>query len=321
MFVLAGCSQKTADAALSSQPAARSDSAPSQATLPSPPAGSNAADSASGPLPQFNGNAALQFVREVTAFGPRWVGSPGHAKTESFLRVQLKGTELEQDTFSAATPAGSKEMSNYIARFSGTGECIIVVAGHYDTLYERSDFVGANDGGSSTGLLLELAQELGRTKKREGCSVWLAWLDGEEAFRSWTDTDSVYGSRHLAAKWQAEGVLKRIKTFLLVDMVGDADLNIERDSNSTPWLEDLVYQAASRCGYQSHFFARTLDVGDDHIPFAKLEVPVVDLIDFDYGYDNAFWHTKEDTMDKLSPKSLEIVGSVVELSIQMISRR
>ena len=278
-----------------------------------------------GPLPRFDGNAALQFVREVVAFGPRWVGSPGHERTEHFLRTELKDDHLEEDAFSTLTPFGSKPMRNFIAKFPGNRDCIVVVAGHYDTLYERPDFVGANDGGSSTGLLLQLAKELGQGKKgggkREGCSVWLTWLDGEEAFKTWTDSDSVYGSRHLAEKWQADGTLKRIKAFLLVDMVGDADLNIERDAGSTAWLEDLVYQAASRYGYQSHFFARTLEIGDDHVPFAKRGVPVADLIDFDYGYDNAFWHTKEDTLDKLSPRSLEIVGSVVEQTIRMLDHQ
>ena len=316
---LAGCSQRAADAAPSGTGAT---SAQPRSSTPVPGSGAAKIGSAA-PLPQFNGNAALQFVREVTEFGPRWVGSPGHSKTENFLRAQLKGADLEEDAFSATTPAGPKLMRNFIARYPGTQDCIVVVAGHYDTLYERPDFVGANDGGSSTGLLLELAKELAggsKNRAREGCSVWLAWLDGEEAFRTWTDTDSVYGSRQLAGKWQADGTLRRVKAFLLVDMVGDADLNIERDASSTLWLEDLIYQAASRYGYQSHFFGRSVPMEDDHTPFAKLGVPVADLIDFDYGYANAFWHTKADTIDKLSPKSLEIVGETVKEAIHMLDQ-
>jgi Zn-dependent M28 family amino/carboxypeptidase len=277
-----------------------------------------------GSPPQFNGVAALDYVRQVVKFGPRWVGSSGHARTEAWLRTQLKADDVEEDVFTASTPVGPKMMRNFIAKFPGTKDGIVVVAGHYDTLYERPDFVGANDAGSSTGLLLELARNLRsqlRGGKRQGYSVWLVWLDGEEAFKQWTDTDSVYGSRHLAGKWQTDGTLRRVKAFLLVDMVGDADLNIERDKNSTTWLEELVYQAAVRYGYQSHFFARTLAMEDDHGPFQKQGVPVVDLIDFDYGYNNTFWHTKEDTLDKLSPKSLQIVGSVVEETIRMLDRR
>ena len=181
------------------------------------------------------------------------------------------------------------------------------------------NFVGANDAGSGTGLLLELAHHL-RGGKREGPSVWLVWLDGEEALQKWSATDSLYGSRHLAERWQKDGTTKKIRAFLLLDLVGDADLNIDRDSNSTPALLDVIQQAATRLGYQSHFFRREIAVEDDHRPFAAAGVPVADLIDFDYGYGNAFWHTPEDTLDKLSPRSLEIVGNVVLESVRVLGR-
>ncbi len=274
-----------------------------------------------GPQPQVNGQRALDYTRDVTNIGPRYVSSPGHAKVEAFLKSKLKGDALEEDKFTASTPDGSFPMANYIAKFPGTKDGIVVIAGHYDTLFNRKDFVGANDGGSSTGILLELADQFrAQTKsgRRNGYSVYLVWLDGEEAFQHWTDTDSVYGSRHLAQKWKQDGTAQKIKAFILADMIGDADLNIERDDNSTAWLSDLVYQAASRYGYQSHFYARETAMEDDHIPFKNIGVPVVDLIDFDYGYDNAFWHTKEDTADKLSAKSLEIVGNVIMQTVQLI---
>jgi Zn-dependent M28 family amino/carboxypeptidase len=140
--------------------------------------------------------------------------------------------------------------------------------------------------------------------------------------KTWTDTDSVYGARHLAEAWQKDGTLKKIKAFLLEDMIGDADLNVDRDTDSTPWLEDMVYQAASRFGYQSYFFARTLPgVGDDHTPFVERGVPSADLIDFDYGYNNVFWHTPQDTIDKVSPKSLQIVGSVLLETVHMLNSK
>jgi Zn-dependent M28 family amino/carboxypeptidase len=174
----------------------------------------------------------------------------------------------------------------------------------------NTSYIGANDGASSSALLLEFANQL-HGRKLDGYSVWLVWDDAEEAVKDWTDTDSLYGIRHLAEKWEAAGTLKKIKAFLLADMIGDADLNIERDSNSTPWLEDVVYESATRLGYQSHFFARTMQVSDDHLPFVQRGVPSADLIDFDYGYNDVFWHTTQDTVDKLSPKSLEIVGSTI----------
>ena len=270
-------------------------------------------------LPHADGQRALQYTREVVAFGPRYIGSPGHAQTEAYLRKELKGDNLQEDSFTPSTPAGSLRMTNFIAKFPGKKDGLIVVAGHYDTLYRRKDFVGANDGGSSTGLLLELARQL-RGRQLDGYSVWLVWFDGEEAIKQWSKTDSVYGSRHLAAKWAKDGTLKKIQAFLLLDMIGDADLNIERDANSTPWLLDVVYKAATDLGYQSHFFARPNDLEDDHLPFARAGVSVADLIDFDYGPNNSYWHTSQDTLDKLSPQSLEIVGSAVLETIRLLTQ-
>jgi Zn-dependent M28 family amino/carboxypeptidase len=294
----------------SSTSAAASESAPKPAATPTP---------AGASLPHADGQRALQYTRAVVAFGPRYVGSPGHAQTEAYLRQELKGDNLQEDSFTASTPAGSLRMTNFVAKFPGSKDGIIMVTGHYDTLYRRKDFVGANDGGSSTGLLLELARQL-RGMKLEGYSVWLVWFDGEEAIRQWSPTDSVYGSRHLAAKWAQDGTLKKIQAFLLLDMIGDADLNIERDSNSTPWLEDVVYKAATDLGYQSHFFARPNEIEDDHLPFARAGVPVADLIDLNYGPNNSYWHTPQDTLDKLSPQSLDIVGSVVLQTIRLLNQ-
>jgi glutaminyl-peptide cyclotransferase len=274
------------------------------------------------PAPQVSGARAMQYVREIVAFGPRPVGSVAHAHLEAYLRAQLKDDGLEEDSFTARVHGSDASFRNFIAKFPGTKDGIIMVAGHYDTKPIKG-FVGANDGGSSSGLLLELAQQL-RGKQREGYSVWLVWLDGEEAMQASGEMNwdnSLFGSRHLAQKWQKDGTLKKVKAFLLLDMIGDADLNVDRDLASTPWLLDLVYQAATRLGYQSHFFQRRFEIFDDHVPFSRLGVPVADLIDFDYGYGNVFWHTSQDTLDKLSPKSLEIVGEVVLESIRLLAKR
>jgi glutaminyl-peptide cyclotransferase len=280
---------------------------------------STSAAPAAASLPHVDGQRALQFTRDLVAFGPRYIGSPGHAQTEAYLRKQLQGENLQQDTFTASTPAGALRMTNFIAKFSGKKDGIIVVAGHYDTLYKRDDFVGANDGGSSAGLLLELARQL-HGKKLDGPSVWLVWFDGEEAIQHWSPADSIYGSKHLAALWTKDGTAKRIQAILLLDMIGDADLNIERDQNSTPWLLDVVYKAAGDLGHQTHFFGRPNEIEDDHLPFARAGVPVADLIDLNYGPNNSYWHTPQDTMDKLSPQSLEIVGSVVLRVITLLNQ-
>lgn len=286
------------------------------------PASNTAQPANSGPLPSIDAARAMQYTREVTAFGPRPIGSANHKKLEQYIYAHLKGDQVEDDLFTADTPEGKFPVRNIIAKFPGAKDGILVIAGHYDTNYplRNTGYVGANDGGSSTGLLLELANQL-RGRKRDGYSVWLLWTDGEEAVRTWTDTDSVYGARHLAEVWQKDGTLKKIKAFLLEDMIGDAELNIDHDQSSTPWLEDLIYQAATRLGYQAHFFARENAVGDDHTPFMQAGVPCADLIDFDYGYNNVFWHTPQDTLDKLSPKSLQIVGSVILETVQMLDSK
>lgn len=272
--------------------------------------------------PRINPQRAFEYTKEVTAFGPRPIGSTNHKKLEQYILSHLKGDEVENDRFTADTPEGKFPVHNIIAKFPGTKDGIIVIAGHYDTNYPLRNipYVGANDGGSSTAILLEFANQL-RAKKRDGYSVWLVWTDAEEAVKQWSPTDSLYGTRHLAEKWQADGTLKKIKALFVEDMIGDADLDIQRDTNSTPWLEDLVYEAATRLGYQSHFFAAQGAMEDDHLPFVQRGVPSSDIIDLDYGYNNVFHHTPQDTLDKLSPKSLEIVGDVTLETVWMLDRR
>lgn len=285
----------------------------------------------SGPPPAFDGERAMQYLKEIVKFGPRPLGSANHKKVEDYLAAHLKGDEVEDDTFTADTPAGKFPVHNIVAKFPGTKDGIIVVASHYDTNYplKNTSYVGANDGASSSALLLEMANQL-RGKTRDGYSVWLVWDDAEEAMKPDGsgglpnempfDQDSLYGITHLAEKWQADGTLKRVKALLLADMIGDADLNVDRDTYSTPWLEQVVFEAATRLGYQSHFFGRELQVSDDHLPFLKRGVPSADLIDFNYGYNDVFWHTTQDTADKLSPKSLQIVGSVMLETIRILDK-
>ena len=277
----------------------------------------------------FDGQKAFDYTRQIVAFGPRYIDSPGHAQTEQLLKAKFKADNLEVDEFTAQTPIGPKVMRNYIVKYPGTKDGVIVIAGHYDTLYGRKDFVGANDGGSSTGLPLALCDyyraHTQGGKKLDGFSVWIVFLDGEEAMvevngvRQFTDTDSTYGSRHLAAKWKQDGTAKQVKAFILADMIGDKDLSLDEDSNSTVALRKMVYQAAEQHGTQSHFFRRQNTVGDDHTAFAAVGIPVVDLIDFDYGYGNSFWHTSQDTMDKLSPQSFQIVGDVIVGTVRIIN--
>jgi len=280
----------------------------------------------------FNGAHAIEYARELVAFGPRYNGSEGLAKAQAWLRKQFAKDDLVEDTFVADTPAGPQAMHNFIVKFPGKKDGIIVLATHYETNYYLKDtsFVGANDGASTTGLLIEIANHLRTTmgvKPRDDYSVWLVFFDGEEAVKSWTNSDSLYGSRHAAAKWANDGTLKKIKAFLLADMIGDKVLNIVRDGNSTPWLLDLVKQAAVHEGDQRYFFQTSIPgEEDDHLPFVQRGVPSADIIDIDYGphdakHPDGWHHTPEDTLDKISAKSLTIDGDVLLETIRMLDQR
>lgn len=279
----------------------------------------------------FRGDRALEITRQFVAIGPRWVTSPGHLKAEQFLRNQFKAEaahgQLEEDTFTANTPIGPIPMRNFIVRFPGKKNGVIVLTTHYETNYPLRNigFVGANDGGSTTGLLIEIANEL-RGKVLDGYSVWLVFFDGEEAIESWQGIDHTYGSRHLAAKWGQDGTSQRIKALMLADMLGDKDLNVEEESASTPWLVRLVSQAAKDEGDSKYFFQNRGSVDDDHVAFLQRGVPSIDVIDIDYGphtqaLPDGYHHTAQDTMDKISAKSLTICGEVFLESIKLLNQR
>ncbi len=269
----------------------------------------------------FDGAKALAYTHSfVTETGQRYNGSPGLAKAQAFLKNFFAHDQLQEDTFTSSTPAGPQLMHNFIARFPGKKPGVIVLATHYETNYWLKDipFVGANDGGATTGLLLQIANDL-RAHPPQGMSVWLVFFDGEESVGpQWTDSDSLYGSRHLAAKWQADGTLATIKAFLLTDMIGDKDLDIQQDTNSTPALVDVVKRAAAIEGDGGYFFKSSNTISDDHIPFVKRGVSCVDIIDIDYGPNDSYHHTAQDTLDKLSAKSLTISGSVIEQTIRLL---
>jgi glutaminyl-peptide cyclotransferase len=315
LFVLAACSKGSSSTSVTPVNAASSGA-------PEPAAPSADAVADAGPLPQIDSKRAFQYIKDIVAFGTRPMGSENHKKVENYITAHLKGDQVEDDAFTADTVEGKFPVRNIIAKYPGSKDGIIVILGHYDTNYPLRDtgFVGANDGGSSAAILLEYANHL-RGKKRDGYSVWLVWTDGEEAVRQWSATDSLYGTRHLAERWEKDGTLKQIKALLVMDMIGDADLNIDKETNSTPWLTDLMYAAAERSGVQSHFYARAGAIEDDHMPFVKLGVPSLDVIDLDYGYNNVFHHTPQDTIDKLSPRSLEIVGNTTLEALRMIDQR
>jgi glutaminyl-peptide cyclotransferase len=290
------------------------------------------------PTPAVNGQAIYSLTQQFLAAAPkRFNGSPGHLAAENFIKDHFKPEaakgNFETDQFTANTPAGMQTMRNLIVRYPGKaprpGETpgVIVLASHYETNYPLRNiaFVGANDGACTTALLIALGQYF-RTHPPQGYSVWLVFDDGEEAVQSWSASDSLYGTRHLAAKWYADGTLKRIKAFLVADMIGDKDLDILEEMGSTPWLRDLLRQAAANTHHTANVFQTQGEEEDDHLPFLKRGVPSLDVIDVDYGPHTAsmpdgYHHTAQDTIDKISPKSLQISADLFLETIRLINQR
>ncbi len=207
-------------------------------------------------------------------------------------------------------------MANVIATLPGERPDRIVLASHFDTkLFKEFRFVGASDGASSTAALLELGRVL--QDKPRPFTIELLFLDGEEAFVNWTGTDHTYGSRYYVEAGKKAGTLGGFKALILLDMIGDHDLNIRREQNSTRWLTDIIWATARTLGHQQHFLDEITPIEDDHMAFLAAGVPSVDIIDLDYPA----WHTAQDTLENVSPKSLQIVGDVVVAALPAIEQR
>jgi len=260
---------------------------------------------------EFSGTRAMDYNRKIVAFGPRPPGSAALSNLRAYIVAQLKlrGCEVTQDSFTGHTPVGPVAMVNIIARFPGQSRRALVLTGHYDTKKMAGmRFVGADDGGSSTAFLLEMAETLQGMPHDD--DIYLVWFDGEEAFGEWSATDSLYGSRHLAERWASDSTLSRIKALINVDMIGGKNLKIMNEENSSPALRKLIWSTAERLGYGKYFDKSEGSTDDDHMPFVKMGVNAVDLIDFDTSK-KTYWHTPEDTIDKLATHSFEVLGAVL----------
>jgi glutaminyl-peptide cyclotransferase len=305
---LIGCKSKGAEAS----------AAPFMSTVASAPP--QAADEAPSPdkTGGFDGHRAFAHVAKQVSFGPHPSGSPAIAKVQDYLTSELNsyGCPVETDAFSADTPGGRLQMKNILVKIPGENTEIILLGTHYDTK-KLDNFVGADDGGSSTAVMLELARLICTHHGRY--AVWIAFLDGEEAVKDWSDTDGRYGSRQMAARLAATGDLKKIRAFLLADIVGGRSAQFPRESSSTPALIDLVWNTAARLGYSSIFLKESSSAEDDHDSFMKRGVPAVDVIgDFVH---NGYWHTPQDALDKISPRTLAIVGHVFLESLKQLQTK
>jgi Zn-dependent M28 family amino/carboxypeptidase len=273
--------------------------------------------------PKIDANRAYEDVKKMVEFGPRPSGSDAIKKAQEFIESELKasGLKVTEDRFEGETPHGKIPMMNIIGEVAGAKPETVLITGHYDTKL-MPGFVGANDGGSSAASVLEMARVLAGTKPEY--TLWFVFFDGEEAVVDWeanNGMDNTYGSRHLAAKLRSDGTLDKIRAMILVDMIGDKNLGIKRDGNSTPWLVDIIWNAAAKTGNGKHFLGNETEMSDDHLPFLDAGVPSVDIIDFDYGPDNSYWHTKQDTLDKISGESIKAVSDVVIASLTELFRR
>jgi glutaminyl-peptide cyclotransferase len=270
----------------------------------------------------FDGAKAYEHVTKLVSFGPRPPASDGLHRSQEYIIGQLTaaGCEVDQDDFHASTPKGSIAMKNIIAKAPGTGQGIILLLTHYDTLSSVENFVGAEDSASSTGMMLEMARLL--CAKKGPNAVWMAFLDGEEAFVNWDqDDDHTYGSRELAARMAVSGDLKRIKALLLADMIGQYNLKILRQSDAPKWLNDLVWKKAAQLGYKDIFVSEETTTSDDHDQFLARGVPALDIIDLNDYISAGYWHTPQDTLDKVSPRSVAIVGYVILESVDELQKK
>lgn len=269
--------------------------------------------------PAFDSSRAWDHLRQIVAIGPRPAGSPAIEQTRNYIKSQLAaiGVSVVDQAWEDQTPIGKVRMTNLVAAVPGARKDRIVIAGHYDTkLYRQFRFVGASDGGSSTAFLIELARVL--KARKNPLTIELLFLDGEEAFNAeWAGTDNTYGSRHYVEVARRDGSLATLKAMILVDMIGDRNLNIRRDGNSTPWLADAIWDAAKRLNLDRHFVAETGVYDDDHLPFLHAGVPAVDIIDLDYEA----WHTPNDTLEAVSARSLQVVGDVLLAALPQIEAR
>ncbi len=278
----------------------------------------------------FDGKRAYGLVAKQVGFGPHPSGSPAIAKLQDFLQSELKnyGCAAETDEFTADTPVGRLPMKNIVPKIPGEKPGTIILATHYDTaraardprtgeIHAMPSFVGADDGGSSTALMLELARLL--CAKHERYAVWIAFLDGEEAMHDWSDTDSRYGSRQMAAKLAIRGDLKKVKAFLLADIVGGKKAQFLREGSSTPDLVNVFWNTAHKLGYSDLFRDTATSAQDDHDAFLSRGVPSLDVIG-DFA-NNGYWHTPEDNLDKISAKTLAVVGHVFLESLKELQSR
>lgn len=274
----------------------------------------------------FNGERAMDHVKKQIEFGPRPPDSQPLAKTRAYITNELKsyGLTVSLDEFTAKTPQGEKKMANIVAEIPGETKTLILITSHYDTkFFKDMTFVGANDPAASVGTLLEIGRVLGSRREKPKVTYRLVFFDGEESFcEGWSDCgdpnnpDNTYGSRHYVSQLHARNELEHTRAMILLDMMGYKNLELGRDTMSTKWLQNIIWQTGRELGYTKVFVNREEGVGgDDHEPFLRAGVDAVDIIQLT-SYPH--WHKADDTIDKISAQSMKIVGETILASLPKI---
>ena len=284
----------------------------------------------------FNGERAMEHVKRQVEIGPRISGSTELAVTRDYIIKSLRdsGVTVKTDEFHAVTPIGEKRMVNITGEIEGESKDVIIVSSHYDSKYYKDmRFVGANDPGSSVATVLEMARVLGASQQKPKLTYWLVFFDGEEAFcEDWEQCtnpnpknpksplpDNTYGSRQYVSRLIETNELGRVRSMILLDIMGYKNLELGRDTMSTRWLQDMVWRTGRELGYGRYFVDRAEGVGgDDHEPFLRAGIDALDIIQLS-GY--PYWHKADDTIDKVSAQSMKIVGDTVLASLPKIAER
>jgi Zn-dependent M28 family amino/carboxypeptidase len=301
--------------------------------------------SCGGSAGPVDGARAMEHVRNLVALGPRPPGSDALWKAGDYIQAELRALGLTPQEQVWTDPKEKIRFRNVWVQVPGEDPAegpILAIGSHYDTKVfhghatpaHNFSFVGAIDGGGASGLLIELARHLVARKNRP--NIWLIWFDGEESLEvQWNDDRALFGSRHFVATMQADktrfpkGLNQRLKVFVLLDLIGDRDIKLDKDVTSNPDLNRIFLEAAKVLGEEQRMFRWELpaEFKDDHLPFRQKGVTVVDLIDFAWRIPEqhkdpakvpeaarglqAWWHTEHDTLDKMSPRALAFAGNLV----------
>jgi len=266
-------------------------------------------------IPETDSGNAYALAVKLVSFGKRYAGTAENQRQSGFIaaRAAEYGAVVTTDRFSDLTSAGTLEFANITAEIKGRSDDFIIIGSHYDIkkIASAPGFEGANDSASSTALLLEMIRTIKASGNIPPLTLKFVFFDGEECLLEYSENDGFWGSRHYAQKIKDSGLAKRCKAVIVLDMIGDSDLGVTLPVNSSRQLVEKILDSAETAGCKQYFSLKNLEILDDHHPFLQQGIPAIDIIDFEYGPGNIYWHTDADTTDKISGKSMKIIGDCV----------